>query len=263
MFLFYLKKNFCDGWDNMMSLLLPNILIVLIAVATFFSTHFLITTMPTLAITIQIVGVFLIFFAIFAFGKSAAQIANFKTPTFKSYLSQFIDLKVWKDCILFALLNVLFIVVGVVGIPFYLRQSEIGGIFLAALLFWFLLIVLLSLQWFIPIRVLLKNNFLKSLKKCFIIFFDNPIFSILVFLYTILLSVLSVLLFFMLPGFTGVLLAPVNALKLRLYKYDWLEEHPELTPQERKHIPWYELIADDNETIGPRTFKSFFLPWKE
>ena len=67
----------------------------------------------------------------------------------------------------------------------------------------------------------------------------------------------------MLPGFTGVLLAPVNALKLRLYKYDWLEEHPELTPQERKHIPWYELIADDNEAIGPRTFKSFFLPWKE
>jgi hypothetical protein len=49
-----------------------------------------------------------------------------------------------------------------------------------------------------------------------------------------------------------------------LYKYDWLEEHPELTTRaEQKKVPWNELLAEDDETVGHRTFKSFFFPWKE
>ena len=50
----------------------------------------------------------------------------------------------------------------------------------------------------------------------------------------------------------------------RLYKYDYLEEHPELTTKkERRHIPWEELIYEDRETLGPRKLKSFIFPWKD
>jgi hypothetical protein len=43
-----------------------------------------------------------------------------------------------------------------------------------------------------------------------------------------------------------------------------LEEHPELkTKKERKNIPWEELIYEDRETLGPRTFRSFLFPWKD
>ena len=65
---------------------------------------------------------------------------------------------------------------------------------------------------------------------------------------------LSVFLFMLLPAPSGILLAQTNALRLRLYKYDYLERHPELqTRSERKDIPWDELIREDKEiltTIG-------------
>jgi hypothetical protein len=56
----------------------------------------------------------------------------------------------------------------------------------------------------------------------------------------------------------------VNALRLRLYKYDYLEAHPEIkTAKERRIIPWDELIQEDKDALGPRSFKSFIFPWKE
>ena len=75
---------------------------------------------------------------------------------------------------------------------------------------------------------------------------------------------LSVFLAFLIPGLAGIALAQTNAFRLRLYKYDWLEQHTDLTPKEaRKHIPGGELIAEDRETLGPRSFKSFIFPWKD
>ena len=66
------------------------------------------------------------------------------------------------------------------------------------------------------------------------------------------------------PGITGIILAQNNALRLRLYEYDWMEEHPELSEKEaRKSIPWKELIAEDVETLGPQTLKGLIFPWKQ
>lgn len=262
MFLFYLKKNFCDGWDNMVSLLLPNLFMLAVGICIYFLIGFVIEPLPVLGIIIQAVGICLLVVAIFAFGENAARIANFKTASFKDYFLAFKNLSLWKDGILFGLLTSAIVLLTILGIPFYLRQGGMLGVFLAALLFWLLLVCILSLQWFLPIRALMGNNFLKCLKKSFIIFFDNPGFSLCVFIYTLLLTALSVFMFFILPGFSGLLLAQTNALRLRLYKYDWYEQHPELSPQERKHIPWDELIAEDHDTLGPRSLKSFIFPWK-
>ncbi len=262
MFLFYLKKNFCDGWDNMLSLVLPNLFILIFGVGLYFLIGLLIESVPVLAIILQVIGIFILITAIFAFGENSTKIANFKFASLKNYFSQFKSVKLWKDSALFTLLATFIIFVAVIGIPFYLRQSEFLGLFLAAVLFWILLVCILSVQWLLPIRALMGNSFLKCLKKSFIIFFDNPGFSIFVFIYTVFLTAISVFLFFVLPGFTGIILAQTNALRLRLYKYDWLEEHPEIPPKERKHIPWDELIAEDNEILGPRNLRSFIFPWK-
>ena len=165
---------------------------------------------------------------------------------------------------LFALVLTLLVVLAVVAIPFYLRVGNLFGIFLAALVFWMLCLCVLALQWFMPLRSQLHGGFRKTLKKRFIIFFDNAGFSVFMFFYTLILAVLSVFLAFLVPGFAGIALAQNNAFRLRLYKYDWLEQHTDLTPKEaRKHIPWGELIAEDRETLGPRSFKSFIFPWKD
>ena len=82
--------------------------------------------------------------------------------------------------------------------------------------------------------------------------------------YTFFLSALSICLFGLLPSVSGITLAQVNTLRLRLYKYDYYEAHPELkTPKEKRYIPWDELLQNDKETLGPRSFKSLIFPWKE
>ena len=110
----------------------------------------------------------------------------------------------------------------------------------------------------------MHNDFKKCLKKSFIIFFDNAGFSVFMLLYNTVLLAMSVFLFFLLPSAAGITLALTNALRLRLYKYDWLENHPELkTRKEQKNIPWDELLQNDKDMVGHRSFKSFIFPWKE
>ena len=139
-----------------------------------------------------------------------------------------------------------------------------GYAFIGAVILWLDVFVLLALQWFIPIRSLMKNNLKKCLKKSFIILFDNTGFTIMIALYNFVLLILSIFFIGLVPAMTGILISCTNALRLRLYKYDYLEEHPELTTKkERKNIPWEELIYEDRETLGPRKLKSFLFPWKD
>ena len=93
---------------------------------------------------------------------------------------------------------------------------------------------------------------------------DNTGFSIIMAFYNLLLIALSILPIGFFPSLAGVSISRHNAFRLRMYKYDYLEEHPELkTVKERKKIPWEELIYDDREALGPRKLRSFLFPWKE
>jgi hypothetical protein len=263
MYWFCLKKNFCDGWDNIFLLLIANLTVVLLSVGAFF------------AISAVMINEFLLFLCfalflcitmipIFAFGSIAVQLSNFKSSSLKEFFTAFA--RVWKDAVFFALIVSLLSVMAVVVIPFYFRMNSLLGLALSAVIFWVLVLSVLALQWFIPLRFLLNNDsFFKSVKKCYIIFFDNAAFSVGYFIYQFVLMALSLFTFFLLPSFSGLVLNSTNALRLRLYKYDWLEEHRELTPgsKERKHIPWDELLAEDRETLGPRSLKSFIFPWKD
>ena len=258
---FFIKKNFFDGWDNLLSLVFPNLLMFAWVIGGYFLAD--VALKQSLLVSILVLAIFWCgtFVAIFAFGSCAAEIANFKSVTFKDWLNNF--LLAWKDGLIFGLITGLLTMLGTVTIPFYLQMEGMIGLFLAALVFWFLLVCGLSFQWVLPIRSLMNNDLKKCIKKSFIIFFDNPGFSLFMFLYTIFLVVLSVALFMIAPSFCGIVLAHTNGLRLRLYKYDWLEAHPDASPSEKKHIPWKELVAEDRENVGPRTLKNFIFPWKE
>ena len=266
---FFIKKNFCDGWDNLIWLMVFNLLLVAVGVGGYFaiSALFSIATLPewlglTLSLVILAASIFLISTLLFSVSDSCAKIADFKSVSFKEVFSGLKNC--WKDAVLFSLMVTILVILGVIAIPFYLRMSSLFGVFLAALVFWMLCLCLFALQWFMPLRSQLHGGFRKTLRKCFIIFFDNAGFSVFLFFYSLILAVLSVFLAFLIPGLAGIALAQNNAFRLRLYKYDWLEQHTDLTPKEaRKHIPWGELIAEDRETLGPRSFKSFIFPWKD
>ena len=69
------------------------------------------------------------------------------------------------------------------------------------------------------------------------------------------------------PGLTGLTLSRVNFLRLLLKKYDYLEKldqanEPQNSPARRK-IPWNDLLKNEIEMTGVRSFKMFVFPWKE
>lgn len=262
MFLFLIKKNFCDGWDNLFSLVVVNVVflfaglgLLLLNVAT--SVH------PLLVVLGMIVSFIVVSILIFAYGDSAAEIADFGSPSIKDFFTAIPG--VLKDASLFGLIYSLVIALSGFSMKYYFFESgTMVGYCMGAAIAWFDIFFVLSMQWFVPIRSLMHNNFKKCFKKSFIIFFDNTAFSIGMAIYNLILVVFSIACIGFFPSMAGITIADTNALRLRLYKYDYLEEHPELTTKrQRSKIPWEELIYDDRQTLGPRKLKSFFFPWKE
>lgn len=264
MFGFLLKKNFCDGWDNLLSVVMVNVIILLVGFGLVllntlaFATQALLPEAASLLVSFIVISIM-----VFAYGDTAAEIANFNGVRLVDYFKAIPG--VLKDASLFGLLNGGVFIISGYSIKYYLTASaSYVYFFLGIAIFWIDVLFYISMIWFVPIRSLMHNNFKKCLKKCFIIFFDNTGFSILIAVYNLVLIAMSVLFIGFLPSFAGILIANTNALRLRLYKYDYLEEHPELqTKQQRRQIPWEELIYDDRETLGPRKLRSFIFPWKE
>ena len=200
---------------------------------------------------------------IFAYSDSAAHIANFEGIHLVDFFKQIPG--ALKDGALFGLMNAAVFLISSFSIRYYIVVSgTLLGFALGCAIFWVDFFYLLAMQWFVPIRGLMHNNFKKCFKKSFIILFDNTRFSLLMFLYNLILLALSVVCIGFFPSMTGILIANTNALRVLLYKYDYLEEHPELkTKRERRQIPWDDLLAEDRDILGPRPIRSFLFPWKD
>lgn len=273
MFGFLLKKNFCDGWDNLFSLVLVNLCFLVAGSALIGGYALLIINTPlgssdSQLLTVGITSLFLFSFyfvyciVAFSFSEQAVKIANFGAISLVEFFKTIPS--VLKDAALYALATSAFTIVSVLAILWYIQQGSILYLFMGCLFVWFDFFAILTLQWFIPIRAIMHNNFKKCLKKSFIIMLDNTGFTFAMLLYGFVLLLLSIFFMGLAPSVSGMVLARVNALRLRLYKYDYLELHPELkTKSERKDIPWEELIYEDRETLGPRKFRSFLFPWKD
>lgn len=258
--MFYLKKNFFDGWDNLFTLIAQNLIMYVVVIGGYLLAGTLIDY-PAFGIPVLLLTGLLLSILMFAVSAGCAKIVNYKSVSLKELFYQ-IPL-VWKDAVLFALLVMVILFITVTAVPFYLNMGNLAGIALAAVIFWIAFVILLSFQWFLPLYSQLGGGFKKTLKKSFILFFDNTFFSIFLGCYSLFVFIFSIVLIFLAPGVSGIILAHNNALKLRMYKYDWMEQHPEIPLREaRKKIPWDELFAEDNETLGPRTLRNFIFPWK-
>ena len=261
---FFIKKNFFDGWENIINILVPNIITVAIFALTGLGFSFFFSPNPISILIIYVMcllAIALIIIFVSAFSENAESIANFGSATLGGYFSKIGT--AFKENAKFAFLVAFITVSCVIGVPLYIGMDSFYGVALGMILLSFSVLMLLAFQWYLPIKILLKNDFKKCLKKCFIILFDNFGFSVFMAFYSLILLACSVILFFFLPGFNGILLGYVNALRLRLYKYDWLECHPtQKAEKERQNIPWDELIKEDETTLGKKSIKSLLMPWK-
>ena len=257
MILFQIKKAFFDMWDNMLAVFMLNFGYVLVVGGALY--------LPYLLSFNTILSYFGIAFGILAFNfytgaasMIARDISDYTTLSFKMFFGYFKE--VWKSSLAISVITIIQAFILLIAFPFYFQMGGFLGIAAMSVIFWVSVVWWISSQYFFPIRARLDKDIKKILKKSFMIFFDNTVFSLVLGVGTIATVVISGFTAFLLPGLTSVLIWHQVGFKLRLMKYDYLEENPEA---DRKKIPWDALLIDDKDRVGHRTLRGMIFPWKE
>jgi hypothetical protein len=257
---FVIKKTFFDLWDNLFRIVLLNLgFIVSLAVPIILPFHI---PVPALSIAVTVIGILWCFVYLAAAALSVKAVSDYGVFGFADFKA---NVKAgWPAGVVMALVSFIFFLMIRVIIPFYLHMDSLLGLLLGAVVFWTLILALFSFQFFFAIRARLDTRPIKIIKKCFIIFFDNPGFSIFSLLYTLVTLAVSLIFVLLVPGPAGLLLFLDEGLRLRLMKYDWLETvSKDATPPKRRRIPWDALLIEEREKTGTRTLRNFIFPWKD
>lgn len=271
---FFFKKNFYDGWDNVLFIFVPNLILdvfFLIGGGLFYlgtkvnGTAGIIIWGCTVLLVITAGSILSL-----AWAESAAKIADYESAEIKPF---FTSLKTCiKDGILYGIVLFAVLLVSAAGIIFYFRPVSGAtlpfiGLMAGSVFFWIMLTIISALFWYPSLRAIMHNPFKKSIKKCFIILFDNIGSCVVLGIYNFFLLIISIVMVGLAPGLGGIGLSRVNFLRILLKKYDYLEitekEAAGKKPVFRNKIPWQELLKEDIEITGSRSIKSFFMPWKE
>ena len=259
MFWFLLKKAFFDAWDNLGIIVLGNLTLFVVMMAGLWPFFRILENGSPLAFLVLVPMV--AFFSIAASVISALikHIADYKRPAWSEIPDKLKS--TWKDGLLLALVVTLFYTITGFGMLYYGSLKSMIALAAMALLFWISLGVSLALLWYFPVRNRLSGAFGKRLKKCAIIMFDNLGISIFIGIIVVPFQMLLwPLTAFAAFGPTGILLYIEDALRLLLFKYDWLEDNPEA---KKRNIPWVELLIEEQDRVGKRTIKGMIFPWKE
>lgn len=254
---FLLKKAFFDGWDNMFRLVPLNLGFIASAAIPVFGAQSL-ASVPALSIGVFVLGVLWCFVYLSASAVVLRKISDYGIFGFADFVGALKDS--WLAGLVLGVLVVAAIFLASIVLPFYFSMGSMFGIFAAALVFWTLVVAFLALQYYLPLRARLDRDPRKIVKKCFILFFDNPGFSLFAAAHNLVAFALSLFLALLIPGPAGILLFLDEALRLRLLKYDYIEAHPNA---DRKRIPWDELLSEDREATGTRSLRNFIFPWKD
>ena len=255
---FFIKKAFFDGWDNLIGLVLFNLIYIVLLGAGLWGFSFLGGINPA-------IGYFFLAFALLVYsiiaGGTAAVVFNYSNyqrdswNAFRSGVRRNI-----RHSMLFFALNLFIYSNLLLLLPFYLSMGNIGGTIIAVILLWIEVIALLGVGYYFPLMNLLPGDRpFKTAKKCLIIVGDNLGFTIFFALYRLVVLAISVFTMGLVPGVVGAQLAGQDAMKLLMFKYDYLEEHKDA---DRKHLPWADLLYDEKEKVGPRSLKNMIFPWK-
>jgi hypothetical protein len=257
---FLIRKSFYDLWDNMLRLVLLNMgFIASLAIPVFLPRLIPLAPLKT---ALFFIGILWCFVYLSAIALSVKSISDYGAFGFADF---FANLKAgWLAGILTAVICIVLLTMVFFIIPFYLNMKSVIGLFLGAAVFWVAVMIVFSVQYFLAIRARLDTRPLKIFKKCFIIFFDNSLFSVFILLYTLVSLVISLIFVLIIPGPAGILLFIDEALRLRLLKYDWLEANPpSIDTPKRRSIPWDAILIEEREKTGTRSFRNFIFPWKD
>lgn len=258
MLLFMVKKAFFDMWDNFLAVIILNLGFILLLMIPIWLPTVVVGASVLVAFLVQAIGLLVVFAYAGAVSMICRDIANYEKAEFGRFVAALKE--TWVSSLVLGLFYIAIVFVFRVGVPVYSAMGNFLGLAAIVFLLWAVVIFGLSSQFYFPVRAQLDTRTIKVLRKSFIIFFDNTFFALFLAIGTVVTTGVSVFTALLIPGITGVLLWHQVGLRLRLYKYDYLEEHPEAN---RKQIPWDALLIDDKEKVGKRSLRGMIFPWKE
>jgi hypothetical protein len=254
---FFLKKAFFDGWDNLLTIALFNLGYVVIIAITLAALSAVSTSLP---LTLLVIIFCIVLFYLYSGGvaRYMGELAFDKSPELRYF---FVYCKEsLKTSLTLAGITGLQLVLLAVAFPFYLSMGGILSMAALSILFWVSVLWWLVSLWVYPVSMQLETSVKLQLKKSLLIFLDNGAFTLFLALYSFVNFLLSLVTAFLIPGFTGIRYSRQIALKLRMFKYDYLEENPGV---DRKLIPWSALLREENEKLGHRSLRGMIFPWKD
>lgn len=254
---FFIKKAFFDGWDNLIGMVLLNVGYLLLLFLGIYS--FALTQYGPLVFFPALVA---LLFVIAVYSGAVSNVANswsaYRHDAWSDFKSGFA--RYFRHSLLMFLLYVVIAAMVTFVIPFYMGAFAIVGTVISIVLIWLVIFFILALPYYFALSSYLPGDRpLKTLRKCFIIAGDNMGFTIFFLLYNIVCLALTVFTMGLVPGIAGMNLASHDAVRLLMLKYDYLEEHPDA---DRRHLPWADILYDEEEKVGPRSLKSMIFPWK-
>lgn len=254
---FFIKKAFFDGWDNLIGLVVMNIGYIILLFLGIYTTS--LAQYGPVPFYLAVVAVLFVV-AVYSGAVSSA------THGYSSYRSQtWSDLKTgfsrnFRHSLFMFLYYIVFFLMVTLVIPFYMGAFGIFGTIISVLLIWLLIFSLLAMPFYFALSSYLPGDRpLKTFRKCFIVVADNMGFSLFFLLYNAVCIVLTLFTMGLVPGVAGMNLASQDAIRLIMLKYDWIEDNPD---GDRKHLPWADILYDEEEKVGPRSFKNMIFPWK-
>jgi uncharacterized membrane protein YesL len=257
MFGFLIKKAFFDMWDNMFRVVILNLGYILCAGAFVLVLELASATTP-----IALLGLLPCLALLFVYTGGASHVArdisDYGTPGFREFWTYV--KKTAPSSLIFSGIVALHLFVLSYVFPFYGGLRNQLGFFALAFIFWISLMWGTACLFFFPVQARLDTSIRKIIRKMLLLFFDNTLFAFGLGIGALAVFVVSGFTAFLLPGIASILVWLNVALKVRLYKYDYLEQHPEAN---RRKIPWDALLIDDRERVGKRTLRGLIFPWKE
>ena len=258
MFGFLIKKWFFDFWDNFLPAIAMNLAFIALMAIPITLPAAVSSAGVAVPLIVLVLGIVLVFVYTGGVFAAAGRITDYHSVAAQEFVS---NLRAWLPAsLILAGITIFHAFLLSVAVPVYNAMDNVFGLFALAVLFWMSVIWWMATQYFFPVRGRLTDRPMAVIKKSFILTFDNTGFTVGILLGSLVIVVLSVFTAFMVPGIAGLAIWYQTATKLRLYKYDYLEEHPE---ESRKDIPWDALLLEDRERVGKRTLKGMIFPWKD
>ncbi len=269
---FLIKKTFFSMLDNLLPMILMNLgyLVLLVAgmgleYAILYVIKFFVQDLPMLPglalghfIFLPVVCFFFVYSgAVSCLTKDMADNKNSRFRDFLTYLKQ-----TWKSSLLFGILNfILLFILLVTGIYYLGATDNLLNPLIFFFLAWLFVFWAAACQYFFPLQSMFNKVLRKNIKKMFLLLLDNTAFTLFTLLLgAIILLGVSALTLFVLFGFSTVLLWYNTALKLRMYKYEYLEKNPGAG---RRKIPWATLLSEEQKLLGHRSLRGVFFPNKD